>query len=431
MKKNLSIVMMVLLGLAWYVTLSTWLGNEKKYNDILAEARRMEEKGLYLDAIAQYEEAKGVKGETLFLEEAIADAYLAMGDYKEYRKKLSGIIATHGPVEQDITKLYEFTRDNFSEESVIGLVNGWHERYPDNDVVQAYYDGVKGRYVERSCAYDRIYDFAGNYAVYGQGGKKGLIGLDGKPVIQAVYDEIAFNGKDTDAISVKDGAECFFINQKGYKTNAPEASYTAMGILSQSRIAARKGDKYGYLDKNFQEKTEFIYDDATPFHEGVAAVKKGDKWALINRKGEQVTEFIYDDVCRNSQGLCSVNKMIGVKEGERFFFLDEKGERISEHSYEGIKAFEGKEMCAICLDGKWGYIDREENLKIECSYEDCGSFANGYAAVKENGLWGYIDENNYMAIKPVFDGAGIMTQSGAAPVCHGDVWTLLQLKVRE
>ena len=29
MKKNLSIVMIVLLGLAWYVTLSTWLGNEK------------------------------------------------------------------------------------------------------------------------------------------------------------------------------------------------------------------------------------------------------------------------------------------------------------------------------------------------------------------------------------------------------------------
>ncbi len=30
MKKNLSIVMIVLLVLAWYITLSTWLGNEKK-----------------------------------------------------------------------------------------------------------------------------------------------------------------------------------------------------------------------------------------------------------------------------------------------------------------------------------------------------------------------------------------------------------------
>ena len=113
MKKNLSIVMLVLLGLAWYVTLSTWIGNEKKYSDMVAEARRLEDKGLYLDAISQYEEAKGIKGEILELEEYIADDYLAMGDYKEYRKKLNTIIAVYGPVEQDITKLYEFTKANF------------------------------------------------------------------------------------------------------------------------------------------------------------------------------------------------------------------------------------------------------------------------------------------------------------------------------
>ena len=114
MKKNLSIVMIVLLGLAWYVTLSTWLGNEKKYNEMIVEAGRLEEKGLYLDAITQYEEARGVKGETLELEESIADNYLAMGDYKEYRKKLNGILASFGPVEKDVTKLYEFTKENFS-----------------------------------------------------------------------------------------------------------------------------------------------------------------------------------------------------------------------------------------------------------------------------------------------------------------------------
>ena len=92
MKKNLSIVMLVLLGIAWYITLSTWLGNEKKYNNLVAEAKRFEEKGLYLDAISQYEEAKRISGEQLTLDEYIADVYLAMGDYKEYRKKLNAII---------------------------------------------------------------------------------------------------------------------------------------------------------------------------------------------------------------------------------------------------------------------------------------------------------------------------------------------------
>ena len=113
MKKNLSIVMIVLLGLAWYVTLSAWLGNDEKYKNMIAEAQRLEEKGLYLDAIAQYEEAKEIKGEILELEEYIADDYLSMGEYKEYRKTLNEIIDAYGPIESDVIKLYEFTRENF------------------------------------------------------------------------------------------------------------------------------------------------------------------------------------------------------------------------------------------------------------------------------------------------------------------------------
>lgn len=429
MKKNLSLVMVVLLGLAWYITLSTWFGNEKKFNNIIAEAQRLEEKGLYIDAISQYEEAEEVKGETLELEECIADAYYAMGDYKEYRKKLNAIIADYGPIESDVVKLYEFTESYYSESSVIDLVNNLYEKYPDSEVIQGYYDGIKGKYVERTCVYDRIYDFSGAYAVYVQNEKKGLIDLNGKTVIEAVYDEIEFDGENTAAIPVKDGEECFFINIDGFKTKAPEENYELIGIISQNRIVAVKNGKYGYLDKSFDEKTAFEYDDATPIYEGVGAVKKGEKWALINKSGELVTEFIFDDIVRNSQGLCSVNKMIAVKQGDVFFFVNEKGERVSENNYEEIKAFETEEMCPVCINDKWGYVDQNENLIIQCSYEDAKAFANGYAAVQKNGIWGYIDQNDYMAITPVFDDAGLMTSNGTAPVCHDSTWTLMQLKI--
>lgn len=431
MKKYLSIAMIFLLGLAWYITLSTWLGNEKKYNDILAEAHRLEEKGLYLDAIDQYEEAKGIKGELLLLEESIADDYFAMGDYKEYRKKLNAIITKYGPEERDVKKLYEFTKENFSQDSVIDLVSNLYAKYPDSEIVQKYYDHVKGIYIERACAYDRIYDFTGDYAVYEQQGKKGLIGLDGKVVIEAVYDDIKFDGKDKQSIGVKDGNVCYFINQKGYKTRMPEIPYEVLGMLSQSRMAARKNGKYGYLNKNFQEKTDFIYDDATPIYERTGAVKQGEKWALINRKGELLTEFIFDEVFQNSHGICSMNKMIGVRQGEACFFVNENGERVSEQNYEEMKAFEGDAMCAVCINGKWGYINQNETLSIECAYEDAESFTNGYAAVKKNGIWGYIDENNHMVIAPIFDEAGLMTESGTAPICHGNTWTLLQLKIKD
>lgn len=431
MRKNLSIVMIVLLGLAWYVTLSTWLGNEKKYNNFIAEAQRFEEKGLYLDAIDQYEEAKTIKGETLLLEEHIADDYLALGEYKEYRKKLNGIIAVYGPVESDVVKLYEFTRENFSEDSLIDLVSDLYEKYPDSEIILNYYNQVKGKYVESAYTYEKIDDFSGIYATFMQNGKKGLLGLDGKVVIEAVYDEIAFDGKDVQSIVVKDGNECFFVNQKGNKTKVPEEAYTEMGIISQSRMVAGRDGKYGYLDKNFKEKTEFIYDGATTFLEGIGAVKQGEKWALIDRKGELVTEFVFDEVVQNSKGICSANKMIAVRQGDVFFFINEKGERISEQTYEAVRAFEGDEPCAVCINGKWGYVDISGNLSIECTYEDAKSFTNGYAAVKKNGIWGYIDKNNYMAISPVFNEAGLMTKEGVAPVCHGSTWNVIQLKIMD
>lgn len=429
MKKNLSIMMIVLLGLAWYVTLSAWLGNDEKYSRMIAEAQRLEDKELYLDAIAQYEEAKTIKGSVLELEEYIADDYLAMGDYKEYRKKLNSIIDNFGPVERDLIKLYDYTIKYVSEDSVIDLVREWYDKYPEDPKIKEYYDGIKGRYVERNCVYDEIGELSGGYAVYVQDDKKGLIGENGKVVIEAAYDEIGFDGKDKTMLPVRDGADCFYINDKGYKTKMPDEAYESLSVVSQNRIVAKKQGKYGYLDKNFKEKTEFIYDEASAIFEGIGAVRQNDKWALIKRNGERLTEFIYDDVALNSKGICSLHKIVAVKQGEAYFFVNEDGERISDQSYDAVKAFETDGMCAVCKDGKWGYIDKEESVVIPYSYEEANSFSNGYAAVCENGIWGYIDENGYMAVKPCFDGAGLMTENGVAPVRRGSSWTLIQLKI--
>lgn len=68
-------------------------------------------------------------------------------------------------------------------------------------------------------------------------------------IVSAVDDEIAFDGKDTDWIPVRDGKECFFINRNGYKTKVPEGEYDYLGIVSQNRIVAGKGGKYVYLDR--------------------------------------------------------------------------------------------------------------------------------------------------------------------------------------
>lgn len=428
MKKNLSIMMAALLALAWYVTISSWTGMDNKYQGYIEEAKRLESKGLYLDAISQYEEAKTLKPDNLEVEEYIADAYLAMGNYKAYKQQLSNIIDTFGPVERDVEKAYEYYKTYSSESSLISYLVELYEKYPDSPIVKEYYNSIKGIYTIKYISYDDIKDFRGNAAVYEQDGKRGLMNAKGDIVIKAVYDDIAYNGSDADRITVRDGNTCYMINSSGYKTQAADEDYEYMGVISGKRIVAKKGGKFGYLDSSLKEKIGFAYDNATSFYEEIAAVEKGGKWALINNKGEELTEYLYDDVARNSKDYCSVNKVVWVKQNGVWILINSKGETVGSDSYEDVKAFEGGQLCAVCKGGRWGFADQTGGLQIDYTYQDAKSFLNGYAPVKNNGLWGYIDLENYMMINYAFEDARQMTAAGIAPVSRDGIWTLIELE---
>lgn len=428
MKKNLSLMMAVLLGLAWYVTISSWLGNEGKYRNYLEEAKRLEGKGLYIDAVSVYEQAKALRPDTLELEEYIADAYLAMGNYSAYKQQLGMIIDAYGPVEADVKKAYEFYRAYSSEDGLIDYLVDLYAKYPDSDLVKEYYNSIKGVYREMYLSFDSIETFFGKSAAFTQSGKKGLLNVEGKIAVEAVYDEILYNGRDTDRVTVKDGEDYYFINGSGYKTAEPEEEYDYIGFYSSDRILAGKNGKFGYLDGSLREKIGFEFDAASAFYNGTAAVKKGDKWALINEKGEPLTEYLYEDVALNSRSYCNVNDVIWVKQNGNWLLVNEKGEAVGTESYEGVKAFESGQPCAVCRDGKWGYADGAGSLVIDCAYQDAKSFSGGFAPVKNNGLWGYIDRENYLMVPYSFREAGQMTSGGVAPVSHGEIWTLIELK---
>lgn len=429
MKKNILIIMGALLVMAWYVTLSSWLGNDGRYQECVAEAHRLEEKGLYLDAIEAYERAKELTADTLEADEYIADAYFAMGNHKDYKKQLNLILDTYGPVDTEVEKLCKFYEDYSSENSLIDCISNLYRKYPDSAVVKMHYDSIKGKYTEKYVNYDKIESFLGKYAVYELNGKRGLLDKEGDAVIEAVYDEVYCNGEDMEMITVRDGEKYFFINKDGYKTKEPEDDYEYLGMVSQKRIAAEAGGKYGYLDGSLQEKIAFSYDEVTSFHDDTAAVRQGDVWTLINRRGELLMESSYEGIAVNSMNACCVNDRICVKQNGSWQLMNRKGEIVSTDGFQDMKAFEGDEPCAVCRNGMWGFADVQGMLVIDCQYQDAKSFANGYAPVKKDGLWGFIDSENHLVIDYTFEDAGWMTADGVAPVEHNGAWTLIELKI--
>ena len=76
-------------------------------------------------------------------------------------------------------------------------------------------------------------------------------------------------------------------------------------------IAYRKGDLWGFCNKERRIVIPIKYDKVGVFIEGFVKVSLNGKWGFINEKGEEVTEIVFDDVEDFRNGYAKVN--FGIK----------------------------------------------------------------------------------------------------------------------
>lgn len=429
MKKNMILLMAVLLVLCWYTTVGSFMSSEKNYQENVKNAETFEERELYLDAIEEYEAAMQYRKDTSELMLKIAYDYWNMGDMESYITQLKSVVSQYGPKQEAVKNIYDYYSEKKREDDAIEYIVDLKNKYPEDAVVEQYYGQIRKSYYELYHSFQYLEAYMGTYAVYEYEGKKGIIDSAGEIVLEAAYDDIRVPLKTADGFPVKAGNQVYFISEKGYKIAQPEGNYEELGILSGNRILAGKNGKYGYLDKNLEEKTEFIWDDATNFSQKIAAARSGDKWALINTKGEFLTEYIYTDVKRDSHNFCSRYGLLWVNEGKGYRLINTDLEVICEDLYEDVRCFYEEGPGAVCRDGRWGYVDRQGQMIISPAFEDADSFWKGYAPVNMNGLWGYAGEDGKILIDYVFDEALGFNEDGSAPVKRGDAWELIKLGI--
>ncbi len=189
------------------------------------------------------------------------------------------------------------------------------------------------------------------------------------------------------------------------------------------------------------------YQDAKNFSEGLAAVKKDGKWGFIDKTGKVVIGFQYEDVDTFgfSKGLAGVEKngMWGFIDKTGSFVIepqyngeiiipfgddDRAGIIISDTSWRAIdrtgKILSTDQMVSFSLteglkgfnkDGKFGYVDKDNKIVINPTYDMITDFREGFAAVKKSGVWGFIDKTGKEVIAPQYLSASLF-DSGAAIV---------------
>lgn len=120
-------------------------------------------------------------------------------------------------------------------------------------------------------------------------GKYGLLGIDGKKIIDLIYDEIL--------------------------------------PFSEELAVVKQHDKYGYINTKGQIVIEPSYEKAKPFSNGYAAVSNTNLWGYINRKNELMIDYQYRGA---SDFNCDGKSVVTILEGtiHQFYLIDKLDNKI-------------------------------------------------------------------------------------------------------
>lgn len=241
------------------------------------------------------------------------------------------------------------------------------------------------------------------------GDKFGLVGINSKEIVPAIYDEIGYSNesvKDKTLISgiipIKVNNKCGYIDESGKILIEPKYDdILGFGIkgVGQDRVCFVKNDnKWGMLSKKtFKELTQIQYDEMLDFKNGFSQVKISEKIGLVNIEGREIIKPQFD-------------KIIGIETNNGFFIVQKMGlyglvrndgTIISPTKYQNIENNLG--CWTVKLENKIGIIDNNGVLIVQPKYQEIGIFKNGFASIKFNRKYGMLSEQGYETVKPMYD----------------------------
>lgn len=428
MKKLMIAAMVILLGLSWWVTFSAVTEKPMEYRRHLAEAQKYEDKGIYYDAVLEYQKALEFNPDNANIYLKIAENYKSLQDETSFIQACNDAIEIGKDNEQVVLILVDYYLEKGERENAIALLKTQIEESSINGSLRAKLSSLAGGFRYLGEEYDSISNTCASCMMVQNGEEMGIIDEAGNPVIRTEYENIGLFGENGFAPVKKQGT-WYYIDKNNYKRRQPDEAYEFLGTCSNGVIVAEKDGKWGYLSEDFKKMTEFEYDGATPFLNGIAGVKKGNKWALIHEDFHPFTDFGFDEIVCDEWGFCSRNEVVFVKIGEKYHLINKDGIQIGE-SYDSVMPFVSADPAAVMQAGKWGFVSSEGKRVLQGAFENAGSFSEiGYAPASSGGKWGFIKENGDFVIDPQFEGAKAFNQNGIAPVKENGKWRLIQLDI--
>lgn len=273
---------------------------------------------------------------------------------------------------------------------------------------------------------DIQYNVLGSIFVTKRNGKYGAVNQEGTTILYPEYDNVYTGGMYLNALKDKD---IFIFDLNGNKIETNEVSKIKTENANYY-ITIDKNNKYKVVDSkdNIIIDKDYTYIEYLPGDYFI--VERDSKSGIIDSNGKSVIELKYDSISRinetdilqmetnknialynlNMKEIVSMDNAI-VKEVKDeksyillysdtdFKYLDKEGNILTSQNL-----FENNPLFAKNINGKWGFVDKDGNLKVQNDYELVTDFNKyGFAGIKKDGKWGSINQNGEIVQEPTYD----------------------------
>lgn len=141
---------------------------------------------------------------------------------------------------------------------------------------------------------------------------------------------------------------------------------------SENMTYGQIGDKYGYLNTNFDTIIPFKYDELRSFNHGLAQAELDGMHGFLNRRGETMIPFVYDDARSfESWGIAKVSK------NNKWGYIDTTGKEIIPIIYPDAVSHRGDSLLFLSQNNKWGIFNHKGNQYSKFIYDEIyGTYKN-------------------------------------------------------
>lgn len=273
---------------------------------------------------------------------------------------------------------------------------------------------------------DIQYNVLSDVFIIQRNGKYGATTREGKTILYPEYSSVYTGGIYINA--VKDNViEVFDLQGNKIETDINSKIKTEN---SNYYITIDKNNIYKVVDANENViiNNDYNYMEYLPGDYFIVA--RDSKNGVVDINGKSVIELKYDSISRiNETNIlqAETNKSIElynlnmkkiitmsnatikeVKDDKEYILLfSENDFKYLDKDGNILKAqelFKENNLFAKNVNGKWGFVDKNGNLKVQNKYEVVTDFNKyGFAGIKKDGKWGVIDQEGHIVQEPIYE----------------------------